>query len=457
MKESLYSPLSPGLRQEIRLLELLPDEGSGIVCKFHVKPVANAGSFIALSYTWGEPLPTREIQLDGHPIPIRLNLFEALHAIRTRLKVHSNKKAGTFAAIQQRLSRANAKESCSKYGKHGTPYLSEQDGLTKLPLLWIDQLCINQSDMNERSSQVQLMSSIYSTARIVLVWLGKPVNPEAAHGAIACLEATNRAVAKGKDSKHWSRPTGAQREVIHDVSKNRYWTRVWIVQEIMLANKTLVQLGDVIFDYKELMPLFIRGPGNVQLNQTFAYDNFSRWDIEQTPMGRLLWTKTTLQEVQKTSAKVTVHLLLTLLENQQCSDKRDKVYGLLGLVQGTDDRPQVRADYSLHPEDVYQSVLQNAFESDFPDASRALDLCRKAGIALGIDWKNEVIVRATTDLLLRVVGDKPATWSHNGTEILRNEVMHRVRDCVWTARLEDIVAKLLPSVSYNLKRGQRGW
>jgi len=39
--------------------------------------------------------------------------------------------------------------------------------------LWVDAICINQSDENERSSQVNLMSTIYRAARRVLVWLGK--------------------------------------------------------------------------------------------------------------------------------------------------------------------------------------------------------------------------------------------------------------------------------------------
>jgi hypothetical protein len=39
-------------------------------------------------------------------------------------------------------------------------------------LLWADAICINQSDINERNTQVKLMGEIYRTATRVHVWLG---------------------------------------------------------------------------------------------------------------------------------------------------------------------------------------------------------------------------------------------------------------------------------------------
>ena len=40
--------------------------------------------------------------------------------------------------------------------------------------LWVDAICINQNDLEERSSQVALMGTIYSRAMDTIVWLGKP-------------------------------------------------------------------------------------------------------------------------------------------------------------------------------------------------------------------------------------------------------------------------------------------
>jgi hypothetical protein len=44
------------------------------------------------------------------------------------------------------------------------------------PLLWVDAICINQDDIEERNRQVKLMAFIYSRALAVLVWLGRPVS-----------------------------------------------------------------------------------------------------------------------------------------------------------------------------------------------------------------------------------------------------------------------------------------
>jgi hypothetical protein len=44
------------------------------------------------------------------------------------------------------------------------------------PLIWIDYLCINQGNVEERTHQVALMSSIYSKAKTVIIWLGMPSN-----------------------------------------------------------------------------------------------------------------------------------------------------------------------------------------------------------------------------------------------------------------------------------------
>jgi hypothetical protein len=43
--------------------------------------------------------------------------------------------------------------------------------------LWVDAICINQDDMDERSRQVSIMSEIYSKASQVVVWLGEREEP----------------------------------------------------------------------------------------------------------------------------------------------------------------------------------------------------------------------------------------------------------------------------------------
>jgi hypothetical protein len=69
--------------RNIRLVEILPDSaGSEVRCKFHVRSVDNCPPFVALSYTWGDPLPVKGIIVDGAPNSVRENLFLALQTLR---------------------------------------------------------------------------------------------------------------------------------------------------------------------------------------------------------------------------------------------------------------------------------------------------------------------------------------------------------------------------------------
>jgi hypothetical protein len=87
-----------------------------------------APSYNALSYTWGPEHPLHTIYLNGHEFQVRQNLYDFLSRMQ-----------------------------------------SQGDGNT---LFWIDQLCIDQRNISERSQQVQMMGDIYTRAQEVVVWLG---------------------------------------------------------------------------------------------------------------------------------------------------------------------------------------------------------------------------------------------------------------------------------------------
>jgi hypothetical protein len=94
----------------------------------------------AVSYTWGQPHLTREISLQGQSFHVRENLWQFLNTVRN----------------------------------------DNEDWL------WIDQICIDQSAVNERNHQVSLMSKIYAEAAGVLIWLGTEAN-----GSGEAMEAIN--------------------------------------------------------------------------------------------------------------------------------------------------------------------------------------------------------------------------------------------------------------------------
>jgi len=56
----------------------------------------------------------------------------------------------------------------------------------RILLLWVDAVCINQADLEEKSAQVQQMDKIYGMAQLVLGWIGP-----AADGSDVALKALN--------------------------------------------------------------------------------------------------------------------------------------------------------------------------------------------------------------------------------------------------------------------------
>ncbi|KAE9371102.1 HET-domain-containing protein [Stipitochalara longipes BDJ] len=114
--------------QATRLIKLIPGiSGDGIECDLAAHHLENIPPYEALSYTWGNPEKAHTISMNGHPFGITENVY-------------------TF------LKR----------------YRHETESRT----LWIDGICINQSDDEEKTAQVKMMGDIYSAASRTVVWLG---------------------------------------------------------------------------------------------------------------------------------------------------------------------------------------------------------------------------------------------------------------------------------------------
>ncbi|KAF1360622.1 hypothetical protein EJ07DRAFT_115421, partial [Lizonia empirigonia] len=120
-----YQPLRSS--RSIRLLQFLP--GPQPVCNMIAVEVEKAPPYVALSYTWGNKHLSRAISINGCEASITANLADAIDAIFD------------FARSRDLM-------------------------------FWADSICINQGDVNERSSQVRLMNTIYRSAGMVIIWLG---------------------------------------------------------------------------------------------------------------------------------------------------------------------------------------------------------------------------------------------------------------------------------------------
>jgi hypothetical protein len=119
-------------KNEIRLLKLLPTDGNEKLkfipaCHIFHAALDEQPKFVALSYVWGASTDPRMILVENSGIQVHKNLYDALMVLRP------------------------PKEDL---------------------VIWVDFLCINQSDDKEKSWQVGLMADIYRKACKVVAWLG---------------------------------------------------------------------------------------------------------------------------------------------------------------------------------------------------------------------------------------------------------------------------------------------
>lgn len=148
-----YQPLQGS---EIRLLQIHPgtwDEPLSV--GLHHAPLDKNPTYVALSYTWGDPTDLVAIELDGRPHKITRSLYSALRRLRwltTELEDPSSYVVDGYA-----------------FPRAGDDGASAGNGL----VVWADALCINQRDDREKEKQIPRMREIYSLCERVCVWLGE--------------------------------------------------------------------------------------------------------------------------------------------------------------------------------------------------------------------------------------------------------------------------------------------
>lgn len=213
-----YSPLSNP--QEIRLVILEPgSDDDPISCRlFHAELGQRA--YKALSYEWGDiPKEDHDILVNGKEVQIRENLRHALWYLR-----------------------------------------SEEDE----QCLWIDAMCIDQSNVLERNHQVELMGRIYSESGETIAWLGLPLSSDPAmermmeFERLAELEGRERIILSLESSDECPSPppetsitphqipflvTTAQMDAVIALASRSYWSRMWIIQEIQLPSQLRLRCG----------------------------------------------------------------------------------------------------------------------------------------------------------------------------------------------------------------------
>lgn len=266
--------------------------------------------FKAVSYTWGPSDPSFGVYVDGRVLSVRKNLYHFLRRAR-------------------------------------------RDALFCLTTwLWIDQLCIDQTSVEEKNHQVNQMSMIFQQAHEVIVWLGRGTDSSAYFMDII---------------QHWSTdPNNPTRAALspslvpsmlrdaHALSKLDYWQRLWIRQEIILAQKLIVYLGVSEVSWEQLYIFsediasgdfhILCGAHEDALQQRLKSLNNARLGRQRDYYMGMRW-----------------EAALEMSRNCLCEDVRDRAYGMLGLVRGD---LEIKADYSLPASDLCFLIISTWISSD---------------------------------------------------------------------------------------------
>ncbi|KAK7902297.1 hypothetical protein LTR67_001942 [Exophiala xenobiotica] len=241
-------------------------------------------------------------------------------------------------------------------------FLEESASKAMTDWLWIDAICINQENPRERTHQVNLMGQIYSEANLVRVWLGN---------GIAIFPGTSATYIKhflawvfdqnlGQDRLSLPSSASAQPSSIQlmlglmgflDLA---YWHRTWVVQEILLARDIRLHYGTYSFPWATIPLLMTSGLVRKAVN----FETWWRYK-EEWPASRYFWFNKGRSSIA--AAGIGTFSLQELIESNKmtsCSDPRDKIYGMLGLVHKDSSLGRFAADYTISAEVLLLRILR---------------------------------------------------------------------------------------------------
>jgi hypothetical protein len=396
-----YQPLTNST--SIRLLKIHPlASKSGISedtiqCCMEVVDLAKRPIYDALSYTWGDPKTlyygpqeprgkdwvnwSHTILCNGKPVSVSTNLYTAMLALRCR---KTRKSIDNHTLYQPAES------------------------------IWIDALCINQRDDDERARQVGIMDKIYDQAQSVPIWLG---NEDAATTrALTAMAALDCLIGHPEE---WLKTYTLQLPETYstldippiNVSQwidlfaflNRSWfKRAWIVQEVTLSKNPVFLCGAVTLDFDMIfhrvnvlsksgwMSQMI-GISTAMIRERTAclqrgedIPNAKQQVSVYSPTGEVHYDRGFMRSVAHFRAErgigrsplgVAVPFysasLMDVLEKHRsaaATDPRDKIYAFLSLAwdfaPGSSRRHLFKPDYNTSVREVYVEATKFMIESE---------------------------------------------------------------------------------------------
>jgi hypothetical protein len=347
MSQYQYSPLRKD-RDELRLVRLLPGPISAEV-EIEIFHAPRSSKYEALSYLWGPPERTG-VALVRKPAKASSKFVRYVNCF----KRHEHSELSATIGITDNLAVA----------------LRHLRDPIKSRILWVDAICINQDDLAERSAEVLEMGSIYSRAEQVVVWLGP--SSKDSRLAVETLKKLGDGIRFHGDDYTISYKTGSWAMrlesdsealkfnqpswfAIRDLLHREWFSRVWVFQEIGLATKATLFVGQDGIDWSLFMAA-LQWLWKIleRLNEVFHDLKFE--DLSGSGVGGLIYMSSS-----KYPRELGLRSLLVFTSRLDSSDPRDRLYAIRALV-APQDRKFITPDYSKSVEEAFRNFTLRFFQ-----------------------------------------------------------------------------------------------
>ncbi|KAK1830167.1 heterokaryon incompatibility protein-domain-containing protein [Podospora conica] len=206
-------------------------------------------------------------------------------------------------------------------------------------LVWIDAICINQSDPAERGLQVASMRSVYQQCSRVVIYLGAD---------IAATPPTSDIVARMHPPRHGLHDfervmsvglDGHENMALPDILTRRYFSRLWVVQELLLSRAAVIPIAGRDFWANNLTPIKYEDARKLANTPDSDREGWS-WESSTAPWMRDLCRGSLHTEISFLD-------ILRLTRRCRATDPRDKIFGVLGLAEPQTPSSSVSAGQPL--------------------------------------------------------------------------------------------------------------
>ncbi|KAK4167354.1 ankyrin repeat-containing domain protein [Cladorrhinum sp. PSN259] len=310
----------------VRLLRLLPhsDENSPIECQVFTATLSDSWSthpYEALSYVWGSADNPQLVSINDSKRLVTGNLHAALSHLRD-------------------------------------PFIDRT--------LWIDAICINQEDDEEKGRQVGLMAKIYAKAIRVVVWLGKAAD-DSDHALRAIRKAaeehnTDFVIGDTNQDTNYNSTLDETQHAILKLLERPWFQRIWVLQEVAAARSILIKCGPTEIDGHAF------GACIGVLGRSFE----TRPDLQASiPQVVYLIRGAVFRprhEASPSGGSSSLGIrplgeLVDMHHTRQATVPLDKVYALLGISSDNPYAAGLEADYSSSWKDLFQKLISFCLSS----------------------------------------------------------------------------------------------